>query len=42
LLRQQFGLGAEAVEGSLASAGKILPLVITAHFPSAANNNYWP
>ena len=42
LLQQQFGRGAEAVEGALASASKILPLVVTAHCPSAANNNYWP
>jgi len=41
-LQQQFGHGAEAVEAALASAGKILPLVVTAHCPSAANNNYWP
>ncbi len=42
LLQKQFGRGAEAAEGALASAGKILPLVTTAHCPSAANNNYWP
>ena len=42
LLRRQFGRGAEAAEGALASAGKILPLVTTAHCPSAANNNFWP
>jgi hypothetical protein len=42
LLQQQFGRGAEAVAGALASAGRILPLVTTAHCPSAANNNYWP
>ena len=42
LLRAQFGGGAESVEGALTSAGKILPLVTTAHCPSAANNNYWP
>jgi hypothetical protein len=41
-LQQQFGKGAEKVESSLASAGKILPLITTAHCPSAANNNYWP
>ncbi len=41
-LQQQFGRGAEAMEGALAAAGKILPLVVTAHCPSAANNNYWP
>jgi len=27
---------------SLASASRILPLITTAHLPSAANNNYWP
>jgi hypothetical protein len=42
LLRAQFGGGAETVAGALASAGRILPLVVTAHCPSAANNNYWP
>jgi hypothetical protein len=41
-LSHQFGTGAEKVEGALASASRILPLVTTAHCPSAANNNYWP
>jgi hypothetical protein len=41
-LRRQFGRGAEKAEASLASAGRILPLVTVAHCPSAANNNYWP
>jgi hypothetical protein len=41
-LQSQFGPGAEPVESALAAAGKILPLVVTAHCPSAANNNYWP
>src|SRR5262249_10760647 len=27
---------------ALAHASRILPLVTTAHLPSAANNNYWP
>ena len=27
---------------SLAAASRILPVVTTAHMPSAANNNYWP
>jgi hypothetical protein len=31
---------AEAV--ALASASRILPIITTAHCPSAANNNYWP
>jgi len=42
LLRKQFARGAEPAESALASAGKILPLVTTAHCPSAANNSYWP
>jgi hypothetical protein len=39
---RQFGRGAEPAERALASASRILPLVTTAHCPSAANNNYWP
>jgi hypothetical protein len=31
-----------AVEPTLAAASRILPIVTTAHLPSAANNNYWP
>lgn len=41
-LRQQFGAAADATEAALANASRILPLVTTAHCPSAANNNYWP
>lgn len=41
-LRSRFGRGAESAESALGSGGKILPLVTTAHCPSAANNNYWP
>jgi hypothetical protein len=41
-LRTNFGAGAEATEAALAHASRILPLVTTAHLPSAANNNYWP
>jgi hypothetical protein len=41
-LRKQFGAGAEAVEMALANATRILPIVLTAHGPSAANNAYWP
>jgi hypothetical protein len=41
-LREPFGAGAEASEKALAHASRILPLVTTAHLPSAANNNYWP
>ena len=41
-LRSQVGAGAESAGAALASASRILPLVTTAHCPSAANNNYWP
>jgi hypothetical protein len=27
---------------SVAAAGRILPIITSAHLPSAANNNYWP
>ena len=30
------------VDPSLAAVSRILPIVTTAHLPSAANNNYWP
>src|SRR5262249_36993763 len=33
---------APAAETALANASRILPLITTAHLPSAANNNYWP
>jgi hypothetical protein len=42
VLRHQFGNAATSVENALAAAGRILPLVTTAHCPSAANYNYWP
>jgi hypothetical protein len=41
-LRTDFGAAAPAVESGLARASRILPLITTAHCPSAANNNYWP
>jgi len=41
-LKKQFGPGATAVEAALANVSRILPIVTTAHLPSAANNNYWP
>ena len=31
-----------AIEGALASASRILPIVTTTHLPSAANNTFWP
>jgi len=41
-LRKDFGRGAQSAELALANASRILPIVTTAHLPSAANNNYWP
>ena len=41
-LRHHFGPGAREIESALAQASRILPLITTAHCPSAANNNYWP
>src|SRR5579885_1487409 len=42
LLAAQFAAGAPEAEAALSSASRILPLVTTAHGPSAANNSYWP
>jgi hypothetical protein len=41
-LRQDYGSAAGAVEISLGSASRILPLVTTAHLAAASNNLYWP
>lgn len=41
-LRPRFGRGALEVETAIGQASRILPLITTAHCPSAANNNYWP
>jgi hypothetical protein len=41
-LKKQFGLAAESMDSALSSASRILPLITSAHSPSAANNNYWP
>jgi len=41
-LRYEFGAAAAEAEAALGSASRILPLVTTAHHPSAANNRYWP
>ena len=38
----QFVTGAKSAEAALASASRILPVITTAHLPSAANNTYWP
>ncbi len=41
-LRATHGPAAEPAEAALASASRILPLVTSAHHPSASNNYYWP
>ncbi len=41
-LQRQFGAGSTAVETALANVSRILPIVTTAHAPSAGNNMYWP
>ena len=41
-LVNQFGAGAEEIELALANAFSILPIVLTVHGVSAANNLYWP
>jgi hypothetical protein len=38
---REFAPGTEALESALASASRILPVVTTAHAPSAGNNMYW-
>jgi len=40
-LRSKFGPGAEAVETSLASSSRILPLLTSAHLDSASNHDLW-
>ncbi len=41
-LRTEFGQASEDVEKALANATGILPVVLTVHGASAANNMYWP
>jgi len=41
-LRKGFGGGAVAVETAVANASRILPLLTSAHLPSASNHAYWP
>ncbi|MBI4326312.1 MAG: hypothetical protein HY674_13775 [Chloroflexi bacterium] len=41
-LRTEFGPAAQDCQAALANASRVLPLVTTAHLPSASNNGYWP
>jgi hypothetical protein len=40
-LKSSFGPGAPAVESALANASRVLPLVTSAHLPSASNHAFW-
>ena len=41
-MRQEFGPAGADFETALANSSRILPIVTTAHAPSAGNNTYWP
>jgi hypothetical protein len=41
-MQRKFGPAAPAMEAALSNASRILPIVTTAHAPSAGNNTYWP
>ncbi len=41
-LRNEFGAGAGPAEIALANASRALPLVTSAHLPSASNHAFWP
>lgn len=41
-LQRQFEAGAGPMEAALANVSRILPIITTAHAPSAGNNTYWP
>jgi hypothetical protein len=41
-LRSDFGKATAPAEQALSSASRILPLLTTAHLPSASNNSFWP
>ncbi|MFN8633809.1 MAG: hypothetical protein U0893_08150 [Chloroflexota bacterium] len=38
----ELGTASPAAEAALANASRILPLLTSAHMPSAANNRFWP
>jgi hypothetical protein len=41
-LRGEFGAGAMSVETAVAHASRILPVLTSAHLPSASNHSFWP
>jgi hypothetical protein len=40
-LKNKFGPGAEPMETALANASRVLPLLTSAHLPSASNHAFW-
>jgi hypothetical protein len=40
-LKSNFGSGAPSVESALANASRVLPLLTSAHLPSASNHAFW-
>jgi hypothetical protein len=41
-LRSDFGSAASSVETAVANASRILPILTSAHLPSASNHSFWP
>jgi hypothetical protein len=41
-MRAYFGAGATPMETAVAQASRMLPLVTSAHLPSASNHSFWP
>ncbi|MGA8596986.1 MAG: hypothetical protein WB676_19925 [Bryobacteraceae bacterium] len=41
-LAAKFGLGAESLEAAVANGSRVLPILTTAHLPSASNHSFWP
>ncbi len=41
-MRHEFGAAGADFETALANSSRILPIITTAHAPSAGNNTYWP
>jgi len=41
-MRRELGLSATSVETAVTNASRILPLLTSAHLPSASNHSFWP
>jgi hypothetical protein len=41
-LAAEFGPGAKSVEAAVANGSRVLPILTTAHLPSASNHSFWP